>query len=94
MDPSTLVDQRFGPHRFRVCLENVADFVSATGDDSDRWVEAAPPGFVAAALFVVAPDLLSQFTDRSVIHGEQTFTWHEPLGIETDLSVSGTVSQG
>jgi acyl dehydratase len=93
MDPSTLVDQRFGPHRFRVCLENVADFVSATGDDSKRWVEAAPPGFVAAALFVVAPDLLSQFSERSVIHGEQTFTWHGPLGIETDLDVSGTVSR-
>jgi acyl dehydratase len=76
-----------------VCFENVADFVAATGDDSERWVEAAPPGFVAAALFVVAPDLLSQFTDRSVIHGEQTFTWHAPLRIETDLDVVGTVSR-
>jgi acyl dehydratase len=76
-----------------VCLENVADFVTATGDDPHRWVDAAPPGFVAAALFVVAPDLLSQFTDRSVIHGEQTFSWHAPLSIETDLDVSGTVSR-
>jgi acyl dehydratase len=76
-----------------VCLENVADFVAATDDDSERWVEAAPPGFVAAALFVVAPDLLSQFSDRSVIHGEQTFIWHEPLSVETDLEVVGTVSR-
>ena len=93
MDPSALVDHTFGPHPFRVCVENVADFVTVTGDDPDRWANAAPPGFVAAALFVVAPDLLSQFTDRSVIHGEQTFTWHRPLTVETDLEVSGTVSR-
>ena len=74
-------------------MENVADFVSVTGDDAPRWKDAAPPGFVAAALFVVAPDLLSQFTDRSVIHGEQTFTWHRPLSIEADLEVRGTVSR-
>ncbi|HLF60028.1 MAG TPA: MaoC/PaaZ C-terminal domain-containing protein [Acidimicrobiia bacterium] len=93
MDPSTLVDQRFGPRPFRVCVENVGDFVTVTGDDPERWIGAAPPGFVAAALFVVAPDLLGQFTDRSVIHGEQTFTWHRPLTMETDLEVSGTVSR-
>ena len=93
MDPSSLVDHVYGPRPFRVCLENVADFVSVTGDDASRWADAAPPGFVAAALFVVAPDLLSQFTDRSVIHGEQTFTWHRPLAMESDLQVEGTVSR-
>ncbi len=93
MEPSALVDHKFGPHRFRVCFENVADFVAATGDDPERWASAAPPGFVAAALFVVAPDLLGQFTDRSVIHGEQTFAWHAPLSIETDTEVTGFVSR-
>jgi acyl dehydratase len=93
MDPSALVGHTFGPHPFRICVENVADFVAVTGDDEERWVKAAPPGFVAAALFVVAPDLLSQFTDRSVLHGEQTFTWHRALAVESDLEVSGTVSR-
>lgn len=93
MDFSALVDDTFGPHPFRVCVENVADFVAVTGDDPERWVKAAPPGFVAAALFVVAPDLLGQFTDRSVIHGEQTFIWHRPFTVETDLEVSGKVSR-
>jgi acyl dehydratase len=93
MDPSTLVDHTFGPHPFRVCVENVADFVAVTGDDRERWAKAAPPGFVASALFVVAPDLLGQFTDRSVIHGEQTFSWHRPLSVGTDVEVSGTVSR-
>ena len=93
MDPSALVDHTFGPRPFRICVENVADFVAVTGDDLERWVKAAPPGFVAAALFVVAPDLLGQFADRSVIHGEQTFTWHRALTVESDLEVSGTVSR-
>jgi acyl dehydratase len=93
MDPSALVDHKFGPHPFRACLENVSDFVAVTGDAPERWGDSAPPGFVAAALFVVAPDLLSQFNDRSVIHGEQTFTWHRAITVESDLTVSGTVSR-
>lgn len=93
MDPSALVDHKFGPHPFRACLENVADFVAVTGDAPERWVDSAPPGFVAAALFVVAPDLLGQFSDRSVIHGEQTFTWHRAITLESELAVSGTVSR-
>ena len=93
MDPSSLVGHIFGPRPFRVCLENVADFVGVTGDDPQRWVGAAPPGFVSAALFVVASDLLAQLSDRSVIHGEQTFEWHRPFDIETDLQVEGTVAR-
>ncbi len=93
MELADLLDSTFGPHSLRVCVENVADFVAATGDDSDRWRAAAPPGFVAAALFVVAPDLLGQLTDRSVIHGEQTFTWHRALTMDSQLEISGTVTK-
>jgi acyl dehydratase len=93
MDPADLVDRTFGPHPFRVCVESVSDFVEATGDDPVRWVKAAPPGFMAAALFVVAPDLLGQLAGRSVIHGEQTFTWRRPLVMESQLEVSGTVTR-
>lgn len=93
MDPADLVDRTFGPNTLRVCVENVSDFVMATGDDPERWTEAAPPGFMAAAMFVVASDLLRQLEDRSVIHGEQTFTWHRPLLIETELEVEGRVTR-
>ncbi len=93
MDPSSLVGHIFGPRRFRVCLENVIDFVGVTGDDPERWVEAAPPGFVSAALFVVASDLLEELSDRSVIHGEQTFGWYHQFEMESDLQVEGTVSR-
>jgi acyl dehydratase len=93
VNPSDLVDQPIGPHHFRVCVENVNDFVRATGDEGDRWEDAAPPGFMATLLFVVASDLLRQLSDRSVIHGEQTFTWHRRIGMESEMDVTGSVSR-
>lgn len=93
LNPSDLVDRSIGPTLFRVCVENVNDFVQVTGDDPERWENAAPPGFMAALLFVVASDLLGQLADRSVIHGEQTFTWHRRIGIESKMDVTGKVSR-
>ncbi len=93
MDLTALDGEAFGPHPMRICIANVADFVGVTSDDPERWVGAAPPGFAAAALFMVAPDLLSQLTGRSVIHGEQTFTWHKPLGMESEVQVTGSVTK-
>lgn len=93
MDPSQLVDRTFGPHLLRVSVDRIHDFVEVTGDDPDRWVDEAPPGFAAATLFVVAPDLLGLLTDHSVIHGEQTFAWHEPIDKAALLEVKGTVTR-
>jgi len=93
LDISDLVDLTFGPHLLQVTPESVADFVDVTGDDPGRWTEAAPPGFMATALFVVAPDLLGQLTDRSVLHGEQTFEWFRSLAIGSRLAVTGTVTR-
>jgi acyl dehydratase len=93
VNPADLLDHAFGPQQFRICVENVADFVRATDDDLARWELAAPPGFMAAALFVVASDLLRQLSDHSVIHGEQVFNWHRRLGMESELDVSGKVSR-
>ena len=87
--------KKYGPYPLRVCAEKVADFVSVTSDDSDRWTEVAPPGWAAAVLFVVAPILLTDpdlgDAGTSVIHGEQRFEWARPLTIEADLSVTGVV---
>lgn len=93
MEVADLVDHEFGPHPFHVSFGNVADFVDATDGDPVRWETAAPPGFIAAALFVVAPDLLGRLSDRSVIHGEQSFTWRRPIEISSELSVTGKVSK-
>lgn len=90
----SLEGHSFPPRLLRVCSEKVAEFVAATGDLSDRWQAAAPPGFAAALLFAVAPDLLEDpRVEGVVVHGDQTFIWHGPLRIETDLSVSGTVER-
>lgn len=88
-----LEGRSFGPHPLRFCLEKVRDFNAATGTDPARWVEAAPPAFLASALFVVAPDLLEQLDGYAVIHGDQSFSWNGPLGMERDVKVSGTVSK-
>ncbi len=77
----------------RVCKEKVNEFLLATGGDAERWVGFAPPGYLASALFVVAPDLLSKLDGYSVIHGEQTFRWLRPLAVEQDLLVSGAVTR-
>ena len=65
----------------------VADFVEVTGDDPSRWSKVAPPGFAAAALFSVAPALLDELYDHSIVHGEQVFTWSGPIAIGDLLSV-------
>lgn len=77
----------------RVCLEKVQEFIDVVGGDPERWNEAAPPGYLAAALFVVAPELLEQLEGYSVIHGEQTFRWLQPIEMEQDLLVSGIVTR-
>lgn len=93
MDLSALEGRSFGPKEFRFCVEKVHDFVDATGDDRARWSESAPPGFVAAALFVVAPDLLDMLDGYGVLHGDQSFSWSGPLIMERDVTVTGTVAR-
>jgi len=93
MDLAQLAGRRFGPHPFHVGRRAAADFVEATGDDPSRWAEAAPPGFMAAALFVAAPDLLAFLFERSVIHVDQTFTWDRPLMVGCELTVTGEVTR-
>lgn len=90
---SSLEGRVFGPRDFRFCVEKVKDFIDATGDDRRHWVEAAPPAFVSAALFVVAPDLLGLLDGYSVLHGDQSFIWSGPLVVERDVSVTGTVAR-
>lgn len=87
----------YGPLRYRTCVEKVSEFVDATGDDPGRWVNSAPPALAGALLFVVAPALLADprladFTG-AVIHGDQSFAWHAPIPLETDLAVSGSLTK-
>jgi len=93
MNPKDLEGKTYGPRPWRVANDPVADFIALTGDDPDRWSSSAPPGFAASALFAVAPDLLAELFDRSVIHGEQTFEWRQPLSVGGLFDVTGTVTK-
>jgi hypothetical protein len=92
-----LEGRRYGPIPFRLCRDKVDEFIAATSDQADRWVDHAPPAMAAAALFAVAPLLLSdpevEKDARSVIHAEQRFTWLGSLPIEGDLMVTGIVAR-
>jgi acyl dehydratase len=92
-----LVGREYGPFRLRISPEKVAEYVAATGDDPDRWVEAAPPSYAGALLFRVAPALL-QSDDVAgytavVIHADQVFKWHGPLTAGTGIAVTGRVDR-
>lgn len=93
MDLIELEGRTYGPRQWRVSPDSVRDFVELTGDDIDRWTGSAPPGFAAAALFAVAPDLLAELYDHSVIHGEQVFTWSRPIRLDTSFQVNGVVTK-
>lgn len=79
---------------YRIGRDKVAEFVAVTGDDSDRWTDSAPPGLAAAMLFAVAPDLLADpLVAGAVVHADQSFHWHAPFQLETDLAVTGRVDR-
>jgi len=85
------------PVRVRISPEKVAEFVAATSDDPERWVEAAPPSYAGALLFVAAPLLLERpdvagYT-RVLVHVDQQFRWHAPLAVGMDLRLEGSVAK-
>jgi len=90
-----LAGRTFGPVPVDTTPGRVADLVAATGDDPDRWESSLPPSFANVVLFAVAPAFLADpvvrpFT-RSLIHSEQSFTWHRPLSTSAPLEVIGTL---
>ena len=90
MDIADLEGRKYGPTSWTVNPDAVADYESLTGADGKGQ---APPGFAAAALFAVAPDLLAELYEMSVIHGEQSFTWSGPIEIGHSYTVTGQVSR-
>jgi acyl dehydratase len=87
--------RRYGPVAVPVAAASVASFVAATGDDRRRWSDHAPPSYAAAALFAVAPAFLSDGDvapeTRSLIHTEQSYTWHGPLAVGETIEAEGRV---
>ncbi|MDE0232082.1 MAG: MaoC/PaaZ C-terminal domain-containing protein [bacterium] len=97
MDVSDLEGMVIGPAPLRLSQERIRSYVEATGDDPDRWVETAPPGLASAALFAVAPQLLSHPAIRAqggaAVHGEQKFRWNAPLRAGEEWAARGEVGR-
>jgi acyl dehydratase len=93
MSLSELDAREYGPVSWRIVDDSVDDFIALTGDDPARWTDSAPPGYAAAALFAVAPDLLAELYEHSVVHGEQSFTWLKPMRRDSSLDIAGRVSR-
>jgi len=96
-DLGGLSGRSYGPFAFRVSSAQVAAYVEATGDDSQRWATHAPPSFAGAVLFKAAPAF---FADpevsthaRLLIHGEQAFSWMAPWRVGSSLSIEGRVDR-
>ena len=87
----------YGPFDLQISGAKVAEYVAATGDAPDRWESVAPPSFAGALLFVVAPSFLHSEAvsghTRSLVHADQTFTWHQPLRIGSDVVVTAAVER-
>lgn len=97
MSLDALEGRSYGPHSYRLCQEKSAEFLSAIGAARGRWQQQAHPAMAAALLFVVAPELLADpalgGAAASILHGEQSFSWHRPLVLEEQLEVRGRVNR-
>lgn len=97
MTPGDLEGSVIGPVAHRVDRERIDAFVQATGDDADRWIDHAPPGYAAALLFSVAGLLLNDARIgpylSTLIHVDQQFTYHGPFDVDSEIQVTGTVEQ-
>lgn len=95
VDLTELTGRTYGPFHLRTSVEKVEEFVEATGDDPTRWEFTTPPGFTAVALFKSAPAFFADEDAadyaKTLVHVDQTFTWHLPLPQEIDTRVIGEV---
>jgi acyl dehydratase len=95
--PIELQGQSIGPVAVAVSADRVALYVDTTGDVPDRWKTEAPPGFASVLLFAVADEFLYDprivpFT-RTLLHLDQSFTYHRPMEVGATLTVSGEVTK-
>lgn len=97
MSLEEVVGATYGPYRLRISPEKVGEYVAATGDEPDRWLNHAPPSYAGGLLFVAAPHFLDDPRVRPytgvLVHVDQSFTWHAPLVVGTSITVAGRVDK-
>ena len=95
--PEDLQDAVLGPVEVPVTADRVAFYVDTTGDDIDRWVTEAPPGFGSVLLFAVADLFLHHervvpFT-ATLLHLDQGFEYVAPMRAGSVLTVEGVITR-
>ncbi len=93
----SLTGRTYGPFSFELSAAKVAEYVAATGDQPDRWVDHAPPSYAGAVLFKAAPAFLFDPDvgphAKLLIHGEQSFAWPAPWRVGSRLTATGVVDR-
>lgn len=97
MTPAQMEGMVIGPVMHRPDRDRIRAFVEATGDDGDRWDDAAPPGYAAVLLFAVAGEFLWDpriaAYRRTLIHVDQQFTHATPIRRDAEITITGTVDR-
>lgn len=85
----------YGPSSLVIPAIKVREYVDATGDDTRRWTDIAPPSYAAALLFVVAPAFIHSEAARgkALVHSDQTFRWHAELPVGESVTVRGEIDR-
>ena len=96
-NPTDLQDATLGPVEVSITADRIAFYVEVTGDDAERWVDEAPPGFASVLLFAVADLFLYHprvvpFT-ATLLHLDQSFTYPSPMRADTVVTVEGRITR-
>lgn len=93
MSLEDLAGHTYGPFPYRADPEKVEEYRAVVGGRPG----VVPRSLAGALLFQVAPSLLTDeragAATNSVIHGDQSFTWHGDVAMGAELAVTGTVTR-
>lgn len=95
MSLEDLAGTKYGPLSLTIPSIKVREFVDATGDDSQRWVDIAPPSYAGALLFVIAPLFLyaDGVRDKAIVHTDQSFRWLAELPVGESVTIAGAIER-
>ena len=99
------IGRSYGPTKYVVGLEKVREYAAATKNDHpwhhDEEAAAEIGGVIAPPMFIVIPsfqpvndcvmDKELEINLAKLVHGEQQFTFHQPIKVGAQLFTTGTV---
>ncbi len=95
--PTELEGEVLGPVTVALTPDRIAFYADTTGEDPDRWIDQAPPGFASVLLFAVADLFLHHpnvvpFT-ATLLHLDQSFSYPRPMRSGTAITMEGTITR-